>query len=83
MDDGRRAEIGWVVGRAWQGQGYAKEAVAALAGWLRARGVTTIQAHIHPDHEASAAVARHAGLLPAGQFQDGEQLWRKEASAQP
>jgi RimJ/RimL family protein N-acetyltransferase len=78
-----RAEIAWVVGRAWQGQGYATEAAAALVGWLDARGVRIVQAHIHPGHAASAAVASHAGLLPTGQLQDGEQLWRKEATPQP
>jgi RimJ/RimL family protein N-acetyltransferase len=82
-DDGRRAEIAWVVGRAWQGRGYATEAAAALVGWLHARGVRLVQAHIHPDHAASAAVASHAGLLPTGQLEDGEQLWRKEATPQP
>jgi RimJ/RimL family protein N-acetyltransferase len=81
-DGGRRAEIAWVVGRAWQGHGYATEAAAALVGWLWERGVLIVQAHIHPDHAASAAVAFHAGLLPTGQLQDGEQLWRKEAAPQ-
>ncbi len=82
-DDRRRAEISWVVGRAWQGQGYATEAAAALVGWLDARGVRLVQAHIHPAHAASAAVASRAGLLPTGQLEDGEQLWRKEATPQP
>lgn len=82
-DDGTRAEIAWVVGRAWQGRGYATEAAAALVGWLDARGVGIVQARIHPDHAASAAVASHAGLLPTGQLRDGEQLWRKEAAPQP
>ena len=35
----RRAEIAWVVGLAWQGQGYATEAARALVAWLDARGV--------------------------------------------
>ena len=82
VDDGQRAEIAWVVGRPWHGQGYAKEAAAALMGWLDARDVRIVQARIHPAHAASAAVARHAGLLPTGQFQDGEQLWRKGATPQ-
>jgi RimJ/RimL family protein N-acetyltransferase len=82
-DDGQRAEIAWVVGRAWQGRGYAKDAAAALMGWLDARGVGVVEAHIHPDHAASAAVASHAGLLATGQFQNGEQLWRREATPQP
>lgn len=75
-DEDRRAEIAWVVGLDWQRQGYAAEAAQALAGWLASHGVTTVQAHIHPDHAASAAVARRVGLLPTGRFHDGEQLWR-------
>jgi RimJ/RimL family protein N-acetyltransferase len=55
--------------------GFATQAVRALVAWLDARGVTAIQARIHPDHVASAAVARRAGLVPAGQTDDGEQLW--------
>ena len=74
-DGGTRAEIAWVVGLNWQRQGFAAEAVPALVAWLDARGVTVIQAHIHPDHAASAAVAWRAGLVPTGQFDDGEQLW--------
>ncbi|WP_248959714.1 GNAT family N-acetyltransferase [Sphaerisporangium perillae] len=77
-DGGRHAEIAWVVGLAWQGQGYASEAATALAGWLGARGVSRITAHVHPDHHASMAVARHAGLEPTGDFHDGERLWLRE-----
>jgi RimJ/RimL family protein N-acetyltransferase len=75
------AEVAWVIGLAWQGNGYAAEAARALVTWLDARGVATIQAHIHPDHGASAAVARGAGLLPTGQVDDGEQLWRRPRPA--
>ncbi|GIH49589.1 Protein N-acetyltransferase, RimJ/RimL family [Microbispora rosea] len=74
-DEGRRAEVAWVVGTAWQGRGYASEAAAALAGWLRARGVARIEAHIHPDHHASMAVAGRIGLLPTDRIEDGERLW--------
>ena len=75
VDGGTRAEIAWVVGLSWQRQGFASEAVRALVDWLDARGVTAIQAHIHPDHAASAAVARRAGLVPTGRSDDGERLW--------
>jgi RimJ/RimL family protein N-acetyltransferase len=75
-DAGARAEIAWVIGVDWQGRGYATEAAGALVAWLDSRGVAAIQAHIHPDHVASAAVARRAGLLPTGHFDDGEQLWQ-------
>lgn len=70
------AEIAWIVGEPWQGRGYAKEAAAALAGRLAACGVSTVQAHIHPDHHASMAVAAHLGLVPTSRFDDGERLWR-------
>jgi len=75
VDGGTRAEIAWVVGLNWQRQGFAAEAVRALVAWLDARGVPVIQARIHPDHAASAAVARRAGLVPTGQTDEGEQLW--------
>jgi RimJ/RimL family protein N-acetyltransferase len=78
---GRRAEIAWVVGQRWQGRGYATDAARALVGWLDARGVQIIQAHIHPGHAASAAVARRAGLRPSGVVTGGEQLWLRDRSA--
>src|SRR5215470_14563472 len=76
-EEGRRAEIAWVVGLAWQGQGYATEAAQALVGWLDSRGTAVIQAHIRPGHAASAAVAWRAGLRPAGPAQAGEQVWAR------
>ncbi|GIH60449.1 GNAT family N-acetyltransferase [Microbispora siamensis] len=78
MDGGRRAEVAWVVGTAWQGRRYASEAATALAEWLRARGVARIEAHIHPDHHASMTVANRIGLLPTDHFEDGERLWTWE-----
>ncbi|MGW0764079.1 GNAT family N-acetyltransferase [Streptomyces sp. NPDC002676] len=70
------AEIAWVVGTPWQGNGYATEAARGLVGWLRERGVRTVLAHIHPGHHASAAVAGAAGLSPTGEEQEGEIRWR-------
>lgn len=78
VDGGRHAEIAWVIGLAWQGQGYASEAATALVGWLDARGVSRVTAHVHPAHEASMAVARRAGLVPTEEFDDGERLWVRE-----
>ena len=81
-DNGRRAEITWVIGLEWQGQGYATESARAVVAWLDARGVASIQAHLHPGHDASAAVARRAGLRPTGRFDDGEQVWRRDGGRQ-
>jgi RimJ/RimL family protein N-acetyltransferase len=80
--DGGRAEIAWVIGVDWQGQGYATEAARAVVAWLDARGVAVVQAHIRPGHTASAAVAGRAGLLPSGELDDdGEQLWQRTRDA--
>lgn len=76
-DRGRRADVAWVVGLAWQGRGYASEAARALVAWLDARGVGVITAHVHPDHRASQAVARNAGLVPTDAMEGGEVVWRR------
>jgi RimJ/RimL family protein N-acetyltransferase len=70
------AEVAWVVGRAWQGRGIATEAARALIAWLQGQSVHTVIAHIHPGHQASAAVAAAAGLTPTGEWKDGEIRWR-------
>lgn len=73
---GPEAEIAWVVGTPWQGKGIATEAARGLVGWLAGQPVTTVIAHIHPDHRASAAVATAIGLEPTGEEHDGELRWR-------
>nr|WP_108013001.1 GNAT family N-acetyltransferase [Streptomyces sp. VMFN-G11Ma] len=60
----------------WQGRGYATEAARALVAHLGQGPVSTVIAHIHPDHHASAAVARAAGMEPTEEQQDGETRWR-------
>ncbi|MBC2907814.1 GNAT family N-acetyltransferase [Streptomyces cupreus] len=71
------AEIAWVVGTPWQGRGLASEAARALVERLAGEaGMTTITAHIHPAHAASAGVARAVGLAPTDAWQDGEVRWR-------
>jgi RimJ/RimL family protein N-acetyltransferase len=71
------AEIAWVVGADWQGQGIAKEAAVGLVRWLREQDIAVrIASHVHPEHSASQAVARAAGLSATGELDDdGEELW--------
>jgi RimJ/RimL family protein N-acetyltransferase len=69
------AEVAWVVGTPWQGRGIATEAARALVAHLRAEGIATIVAHIHPEHHASAAVAAAAGLAPTAGLCGGEVRW--------
>ncbi|MEU8435987.1 GNAT family N-acetyltransferase [Streptomyces sp. NPDC029216] len=76
-DRGAAAEIAWVVGTPWQRRGIAGEAAQGLVTWLRKHHpVHTVIAHIHPDHEASAAVATAAGLTPTHHRHDGEIMWQ-------
>ncbi|MFG2909587.1 GNAT family N-acetyltransferase [Kitasatospora sp. NPDC048286] len=72
------AELAWVVGTPWQHRGLATEAARALLAHLAAAGVPTAVAHIHPDHHASAGVARALGLHPTARPQDGETRWQAD-----
>ncbi len=45
-----------------------------MVAWLREQRAGIV-AHIHPDHQASAAVARAVGLAPTSTLEDGELRW--------
>ena len=77
LGDGDRviAEVAWVVGIDHQRQGLAREAAVAMALWLRSQGATVLVAHLHPDHAASAGVARALGLHSTDVIEDGETRW--------
>jgi RimJ/RimL family protein N-acetyltransferase len=81
---GRSAEIAWLVGVPWQGQGLASEAAVAVVGWLEARGVAQVTAWIRPDHHASEAVATRVGLMVTSETRTTdkhehlERLWRRD-----
>ena len=78
---GSRADVAWVIGVDSQGRGFATEASTAMVEWLVAKGVEHIEAHIHPDHQASQRVAEQLGLMRTGETDDdGEQVW---SSADP
>jgi RimJ/RimL family protein N-acetyltransferase len=74
-DGVRTAEIAWVVAVSYQRQGLATEAARGMVAWLRAEGVTVVRAHVHPQHVASAAVARAVGLAATDIVVDGETRW--------
>lgn len=74
---GRIAEIAWVVGTPWQGRGIATEAARGLVDWLSQQPVQAVIAHIHPEHQASTAVATAAGLMPTDERHEGEIQWRR------
>ncbi|REE02422.1 GNAT family N-acetyltransferase [Citricoccus nitrophenolicus] len=76
--DELEANIAWVISPAFQGRGLATEATASMIGWLMATGVDRFVAYIHPDHAASAAIARKQGLHPTSVVEDGETRWQNE-----
>ena len=80
---GANAEIGYVIGVPWQGNGYASEAMQAIVDWLGSVGVATIDAHIHHRHTASEAVAERAGLSLTEELVLGERVWRRNRAAAP
>jgi RimJ/RimL family protein N-acetyltransferase len=70
------ADVAWLVGTDWQGCGYAKEAAAEMCRWLRACGIGSLTAHIHPKHLASEGVAMAIGLQRSDEVDaDGEIVW--------
>lgn len=72
-------DVAWVIGLAWQGRGYAREAAAAICDWLRAAGVTRITAHVPLAHDRSNGVAAAIGLRPTDEVDaDGERVWAAE-----
>lgn len=73
--DQRSAEISWVIGRQWQGRGYAGRAALLLTDGLRARGTEQIIAHVHPDHKASQRIAERLGMRPCDVVVAGETRW--------
>jgi RimJ/RimL family protein N-acetyltransferase len=70
------ATLAWVIGTAFQGHGFAKEAAAVIETWLGGQGVSRFRASIHPDHAASGSVADSLGMQPTDELVDGEVVWR-------
>lgn len=77
------AEIAYVFGPAYWGQGYAVEATAWLLDALRDDGITTFWATVVPEHRASIALLERLGFVRADasdvtlfSFDDGDLTYR-------
>lgn len=64
--DAFSAEVGYAFGRAYWGRGYATEAVVAMSGHARARGLSWIEAFSFLENPASARVLEKAGFSELG-----------------
>jgi RimJ/RimL family protein N-acetyltransferase len=79
-DDGRQAELGVTLARAHHGQGYAREALAALICWLFDElGLHRVFANCDPHNHAVIALLRRLGMRDEGRFVAS--LWWKGAWA--
>ncbi|MFE3325994.1 GNAT family N-acetyltransferase [Streptomyces sp. NPDC059176] len=61
-------EIGWRLGRAHWGRGYATAAAGITLERVRAAGVPSVVAMVDARNARSIAVARRLGMAPAGNF---------------
>ncbi len=84
------AEIGYVFGPRWWGQGYAGEAVAWLLGELRRDGVAEAWATVDPANEPSARLLRRAGfeasvagIVPLHSYEAGDRVFVRCLAAVP
>jgi RimJ/RimL family protein N-acetyltransferase len=74
------ADVAWVVAPKAHENGVATEATRAMIQWLREHGVGSFGALVHPQHQASIAVAKNQGLAPTSTIEDGEIRWELHIS---
>jgi RimJ/RimL family protein N-acetyltransferase len=75
------ADVAWLIGADWQGQGYARKAVGLLKAWLEENQIKQISAHIHPEHRFSQQVAMSMGMHGSGVLREGEEIWVAQLGA--
>lgn len=79
---GLDADVAWVVGLKWQGQGIAVEASSRMITWFGDQGMSSFTAHIHPDHRASQGVAHSLDFDNSREVdEDGEEIWQLHNTA--
>ena len=73
-------EIGYGIFDAYQGQGYASEAVQAAVTWaLDQSGVHCVEAETEPDNKASQRVLEKCGFRPSGTTgEEGPRFYREK-----
>ncbi|MEH6585857.1 MAG: GNAT family N-acetyltransferase [Halioglobus sp.] len=74
------ADIAWVIGSDWQGNGYATEAALAMSECLSKNGISAIRACINPNHMASQRVASNVGLSISELVSNGEDIWLSKSA---
>lgn len=69
--ESRRGELGYTLGRAHWGKGYAREAVAAFVTWAYSElGLHRLEADIDPRNRASATLLERLGFTLEGRLRE-------------
>ena len=69
--EGGRIEVGYVIHPAYQGKGYATEALGAMLTELRAMGFATVRAGYFEENPGSRRVMEKCGMHPIGLVETG------------
>ena len=78
------AEIGYGIEDEYRGQGYATEAVTAVADWaLRQGGIKCVTAEADKDNAASIRVLQKAGFVPTGEVGEEGPLFKRTITIRP
>lgn len=64
----RLAEVGWWLGSAYRGRGYAARAVALIGAWAASIGLERLEARIHAANGPSQALAARVGFVREGRL---------------
>lgn len=69
IDESGSTEIGYGISEAYQGHGYATEAVCAITDWaLQQNTVNCVTAEVETENIASVRVLEKSGFVPTGTF---------------
>ncbi|SFQ49538.1 ribosomal-protein-alanine N-acetyltransferase [Lachnospiraceae bacterium XBB1006] len=69
LDEKALPEIGYGINEAYQGKGYATEAVNAVVKWALSKPrVNAVEAETAPDNRASQKVLKKCGFQPTGEM---------------
>lgn len=72
---GRIADIAWVVGPQFQGNGIATEAAKKMIEWLVSQGTPIFRASINPTNVSSTKVAERLGMRETEEVIEDECVW--------
>lgn len=82
IDEDGSAEIGYGISSDYEGNGYATEAVTAVADWALSQShVNCITAETDEDNIASQKVLKKSGFVPTGSYGEEGPLFSRRKSA--